>query len=263
MAWHMGRRGDERNGISRLLGFCLALIGFSAVPASSRPGMAERACDRVVFEGDGFVVCRYAHRADRLRLLRRDKDGHPGSMAELEAALGAEASQVRFAVNAGMYHPDYSPVGLYIANGRIERPLERGDGAGNFYLRPNGVFWIDGDGQPHVHDTETFAAGGFHPYWATQSGPLLFDAGALHPAISENGPSRTLRNAVGIADGQALFVISEGSVSFGRLARFLRDRLGCRDALYLDGTVSSLWAPELGRKDRRADLGTFLVVLRR
>ena len=30
---------------------------------------------------------------------------------------------------------------------------------------------------------------------------------------------------------------------------FFRDRLGCADALYLDGTISRLWAPGLGRDD--------------
>jgi uncharacterized protein YigE (DUF2233 family) len=89
----------------------------------------------------------------------------------------------------------------------------------------------------------------------------LLRAGALHPAITQNGPSRHVRNGVGILGGQALFVISESEVSFGRLARFFRDGLGCTDALYLDGTVSSLWVPSLGRQDKRNDLGTFVVVL--
>jgi uncharacterized protein YigE (DUF2233 family) len=62
---------------------------------------------------------------------------------------------------------------------------------------------------------------------------------------------------------EAFFVISDAPVSFGRLARFLRDGLGCPDALYLDGAVSSLWAPALHREDSASGLGTFVVVLSR
>jgi uncharacterized protein YigE (DUF2233 family) len=63
--------------------------------------------------------------------------------------------------------------------------------------------------------------------------------------------------------GRAFFMISNDAVSFGRFARFLRDGLGCPDTLFLDGSVSSLWAPSLGRGDLRAGLGTFVVMLRR
>jgi uncharacterized protein YigE (DUF2233 family) len=41
------------------------------------------------------------------------------------------------------------------------------------------------------------------------------------------------------------------------------ERLGCPDALYLDGGVSGLWSPSQGRLDPTAALGTFVVVLRR
>jgi len=56
-------------------------------------------------------------------------------------------------------------------------------------------------------------------------------------------------------------VISEEAVSFGRFARLFRDALGCPDALYLDGTVSSLWDANTGRRDSYAGLGPMLVVM--
>jgi len=247
----------------RIFGLGLALIGVISAAPARQADHAATSCWRASFEGDGFLVCRYDGAIDTLRLMHRGADGHPANLAEVETSLGADATRLRFAMNAGMYHPDHRPVGLFIAGGRTVQSLERAAGTGNFYLRPNGVFWIDEQDRPHVDETEAFAARSPDPVWATQSGPLLLAAGALHPAISADGPSRTMRNAVGIAGGQALFVISEGPVSFGRLARFFRDELGCSDALYLDGTVSSLWAPALGRKDRGAGLATFLVVLKR
>jgi uncharacterized protein YigE (DUF2233 family) len=40
-------------------------------------------------------------------------------------------------------------------------------------------------------------------------------------------------------------------VSFYEFARFFSDRLGCSDALFLDGgEAPGLYAPELGRNDR-------------
>ena len=102
------------------------------------------------------------------------------------------------------------------------------------------------------------------PYWATQSGPMLVIDGELHPRFAEDGASRLMRNGVGARDGRtAYFVISGGFVSFGRFARFFRDELGCTDALFLDGSVSCLWAPSLGRNDQDHALGPMVVVLDR
>ncbi len=167
-------------------------------------------------------------------------------------------------MNAGMYGHDRRPLGLYVADGRRLEPLNRGHGGGgNFFLLPNGVFWTDRRGAPHVDETSAFADLDVHPRWATQSGPLLVSGGVIHPAVSPNGTSLYVRNGVGVRGHEAFFAISDGPVSFGRFARFLRDGLGCADALYLDGSVSSLWAPDLGRRDGREGLGTFVVVLRR
>ena len=99
------------------------------------------------------------------------------------------------------------------------------------------------------------------PRWATQSGPMLVIDGALHPAIQANGPSLHIRNGVGVADAErAWFAISEEPVSFGRLARLFRDVLGCRNALYLDGSVSSLWDRPAGRRDGAPELGPLVAV---
>ena len=80
--------------------------------------------------------------------------------------------------------------------------------------------------------------------------------GKLHPAFKANSESRLLRNGVGVPSPDiALFVISEAPVNFHELAVLFRDKLHCPDALFLDGTVSSLYAPALKRCDFRAELG--------
>ena len=70
--------------------------------------------------------------------------------------------------------------------------------------------------------------------------------------------------AVGVdAAGRAHFVISDVPVSFGKLARYYRDKLKAPDALYLDGNVSGLWDPAMGRLDSGPPLGPLIVVEKR
>lgn len=164
-------------------------------------------------------------------------------------------------MNAGMFDTDGAAIGLYVEDSLVRHGLNTANAAGNFYMKPNGVFFIDNTGEPGIETSDIFAGHTTAPLWATQSGPMLVIHGAYNPQISPDGQSKYIRNAVGIRhDGTALFVISDDAVSFGRLARFLRDNLGCDDALYLDGAVSSLWVPSQGREDSRAPLGPILVV---
>jgi uncharacterized protein YigE (DUF2233 family) len=87
--------------------------------------------------------------------------------------------------------------------------------------------------------------------------------GKLHPEIQDNGPSKAIRNGVGVdAKGRAHFVISGGPVSFGQLARYFRDEVKVTNALYLDGAVSSLWDPATGRMDK-GRVGPIIVVTKR
>ena len=136
------------------------------------------------------------------------------------------------------------------------------EGPGNFHLKPNGVFWQDDAGALRIDTSERYVALNAHPRFATQSGPMLVIDGALHPRFAADGASHYIRNGVGVLDEHtAYFVISDDAVSFGRFARFFRDGLHCRNALFLDGSVSSLWAPNLQRRDDNHLLGPMIVVL--
>jgi uncharacterized protein YigE (DUF2233 family) len=100
--------------------------------------------------------------------------------------------------------------------------------------------------------------------YATQSGPMLVIDGELHPRFEADGRSRHIRNGVGISPkGDPIFVISDEPVSFGKLARLFRDELHCRNALYFDGSVSSLWDPLNGRMDSFAAIGPMVVAMRK
>ena len=181
-------------------------------------------------------------------------DGRPyGSLGTLAAAQGMSLS---FAMNAGMYDKDQAPVGLYVESGHEMKRISTADGPGNFHLKPNGVFWVKGE-RAGVLDTTHYLRAKIRPDYATQSGPMLVIDGQIHPKISADGPSQKIRNGVGVVeDGHvALFAISERPVTFGAFARLFKDDLGCRNALFLDGSVSSLYAPNLGRTDISRPLG--------
>ncbi|MEI9993178.1 MAG: phosphodiester glycosidase family protein [Rhizomicrobium sp.] len=220
-------------------------------------------CERRVFEGSAFTLCAFDSRRDELRLVWTGAAGGAlRSFARLADALGPDARRVRFAMNAGMFEESGMPLGLFVERGVVRRPLNTRSGGGNFYLKPNGVFLLARDGQVRVETSDALTAESTPPLYATQSGPMLVIDGAFNPQITADGPSRKIRNGVGMRGAHtAVFAISEEPVSFGRLARLFRDALGCRNALYLDGTISSAWIPALARQDAAAPLGPMVVVL--
>lgn len=243
------------------------LLGHGDRPAPYHPlaaVKAEPACPAMLFEGSRFTVCPVNARRDRVTLTVAGPNGAPlRSLAALAATLGPARPDVRFAMNAGMYGEDRWPVGLYVEHGRVRRPLNRAGGAGNFHLLPNGVFAVDRDGRMSVTESRRFRRSGARPAFATQSGPMLVIRGKLHPRFSAEGESKLIRNGVGVRDpAHAFFVISDDPVSFGRFARLFRDGLQCPDALFLDGSVSSLWDPGAERMDPYARLGPLVVVYR-
>ena len=158
-------------------------------------------------------------------------------------------------MNGGMYHKDWSPVGLYVENGQELKRASTANGPGNFHMKPNGVFFATQD-RAGVVETGRYLRQKPKAEIATQSGPMLVIDGRIHPKISEEGISRKVRNGVGVRDPHTvIFAISDGLVTFGQFARLFRDALGCNNALFLDGSVSSLYAPALNRADSRAALG--------
>ncbi|MDQ4086911.1 MAG: phosphodiester glycosidase family protein [Pseudomonadota bacterium] len=252
---------------SLLLLLALALGACKAEPQPSAPPREQVVaahCEQRRFEGSAFTACRYDAREHELELIL-DPGGTPlRSLAALEAHLGPRAANLLFAMNAGMYDEEGMPIGLYVEDGRRRQAVNLRDGPGNFHLRPNGVFAVDRAGRVAIVGSEDWRNRRERARWATQSGPLLVIDGALHPRISANGESLNIRNGVGVADAQtAWFAISDDPVSFGRFARFLRDALGCSDALFLDGTVSSLWDRRAGRQDGYDSLGPLVAVFRR
>lgn len=230
----------------------LALAG-AAGPAEAAPG-EPGPCRAVEAQGEAFTICTIELKRQRLRLFWLGADGQP--YASLGTLAEKQGPRLSFAMNAGMYDRSEAPVGLYVEEGRELKQLSTAEGPGNFHLKPNGVFFVKGE-RAGVLDTARYQRARMKPDFATQSGPMLVIDGQIHPKISSDGPSQKIRNGVGVReDGRtAVFAISERPVTFGAFARLFRDDLGCRNALFLDGSVSSLYAPNLGRSDLSRPLG--------
>ncbi|MBY0349299.1 phosphodiester glycosidase family protein [Tabrizicola sp.] len=211
-------------------------------------------CRDTTFEGASYTVCEVAAGED-LRLFHSGPDGPYGSFRNLNDALAAKGQTLGFAMNAGMYHRDLAPVGLYIEDGVEMSGIVTSDGPGNFGMLPNGVFCI---GETfRVIESRAFEKERPECRFATQSGPMLVIKGALHPQLLPGSDSLNIRNGVGVSeDGQrAVFAISNDEVNFNSFARLFRDQLGLPDALFFDGNVSRLYAPALKRHDGGFPMG--------
>jgi uncharacterized protein YigE (DUF2233 family) len=251
---------------SLLLAAALALAGCEDAQQAPPPAPVEAGhCRRQAFEGSSFTICPYDRATQQLELAVAGDDGPLRSFAALERQIGERGRRLLFAMNAGMFDEEGQPIGLYVEQGDRRRRINLRDGPGNFHMKPNGVFAVDEEGRASILTSDAYAR---RPparvMWATQSGPMLVIGGQLHPRISADGESRLVRNGVGVSDADhAWFVVSDDPVSFGRFARLFRDILRCRDALFFDGSVSSLWDPAAGRRDEHAPLGPMVMAFRR
>jgi uncharacterized protein YigE (DUF2233 family) len=254
----MARTGRSHLMLAAGLGFGLLSLVSRAPSAAAEP----LPCRAAMHEGSRYTVCEVDLRRQAVRLFWKKADGEPyGYLRSVPRAFGERPGRLLFATNAGMYHPDYSPVGLYIEGGRELVRANTRPGPGNFHMKPNGVFYVAG-AAAGVLETGSFLRQRPRADFATQSGPLLVIDGRLHPRFSRNGGSRKYRSGVGVRDpSSVIFAISDEEVSFGALARLFRDRLKCSNALFLDGgTVPSLYSPVLQRGGNLLPLGPIVGV---
>jgi uncharacterized protein YigE (DUF2233 family) len=233
---------------NRLCGLGLGLLAAT--------GAAEAGCGPQQASGQTYTVCQFEAGEVQLEVFNLDGSAEPYRyLGNLAQDLKLQNKTLRFAMNAGMYDENQRPIGLYIENGKQTKKLNRRSGSGNFHLKPNGVFYIN-KGEADVMETEAFARSGLKPEFASQSGPMLVVNGKIHPKFSPTGTSRKLRNGVGVdAAGRLSFVISENAVTFWEFASLFKDDLQAENALFFDGSVSSLYAPEINRNDGFLPIG--------
>ncbi len=244
-----------------LLRIALGAILLSSALTSAR-AQESGPCNAISEAGQRYTICTFDVRRARLRLFLAGTDGKPYSnFAAIAEALKSRGDSLTFAMNAGMFGTDYRPVGLYVEGGRQLMAANTRAGSGNFHLKPNGIFYFDAR-HAGIMETSRYLQAHLHPEYATQSGPMLVIDGTLHPKIEASGTSQKIRNGVGVHDGHiVVFAISDDPVTFYQFATLFRDRLNCPNALFLDGSVSSLYAPAVGRDDALLPLGPIVGVI--
>lgn len=226
--------------------------------------LAAVECRDTRHEGTPYTICEADAAREDIRLFLNDPDTGAalGGFGKVEAQLAPHGLHLAFAMNAGMYHSDRRPVGLYVEDGETLAPAVSQKGPGNFGLLPNGVFCIRA-GRADVIETRRYLSRSPDCRYATQSGPMLVIDGALHPRFLKDSDSRYIRNGVGTsADGRrVVFAISARPVNFHAFARLFRDGLDLPQALYFDGNISRLYAPGLGREDGGFPMGPIVGIV--
>lgn len=236
------------------LAISLMFGAFSALAIT--PALAAPSCASEEFEGARYTVCDVGDAGD-IRLFWDGENGPYRSFSKLADALKAGGEELSFAMNAGMYDTNFRPLGLYVEAGEQKVRISTAEAAQgaqqvpNFLKKPNGVFYVDHEGNAGILTTEDYLAAELEPRIATQSGPMLVIDGELHPMLIPNSTDKTGRSGVGVCENGAVrFAISDGRVNFHEFARLFRDLLGCNNALFLDGGRGvGLYSPEMGRND--------------
>jgi len=237
------RFGD--NGGMRAL-VAIAAFTLSAAAAGAAPRSYPARADEAAFR-----VVEIDLATDRLELRWKDESGQAFAGIDALREWGRrQGRQLLFATNAGIYDQQFRPLGLHVEEGATLRPLNTAPtqvGRGNFALPPNGVFYVDTAGRAGVMTTARWREAGIVARIASQSGPMLVVDGAINPNFDDASESLKLRSGVcAPAPGRVAFAVSEAPVRFHAFARLFRDTLGCRDALYLDGTLSRIWTRDDG-----------------
>ena len=232
------------------------LMAFASRAAHPEPTTAL-ACEARTFGEAGYLVCSIDPRITRPRLFWKGSDGEPyRTFAGAAEAVRATGGSLVFAMNAGMYADDFSPMGLYVEDGRELRPANRFEvkpSVGvvpNFYKQPNGVFFLT-EKEAGILPTGVFLKRRPKATFATQSGPMLVIDGAVNSIFIPGSKDRTRRSGVGVCEhGHLRFAISDGPVNFHDFATLFRDELKCSDALFLDGgRGAGIYVPAMARED--------------
>ena len=169
------------------------------------------------------------------------KDKNDEAYSELSKFIQEnQEGKINFATNGGIYSEEYKPNGLYIENYKVISKINLADGEGNFYMQPNGVFYIQNN-HPEISGSKVFEYNKNISY-ATQSGPLLIENGVINKKFGKNSESYKIRSAVGIdRENKVFFLMSSEKINFYDFSKYALDKLNCKDLLFLDGTISKMY----------------------
>ncbi|PID66723.1 MAG: hypothetical protein CR975_01440 [Gammaproteobacteria bacterium] len=178
----------------------------------------------------------------------KNRKGQPyHSFGALKSDLQRQGKAVLTLMNAGIYGKNDQPAGLHIEAGQVLHPLNTQRGKGNFHLRPNGVFFITQKNQARIVSTAAYRQRYANKHrgirLATQSGPMLLINGKINRRFIASAVSPYQRNAVCTSKKNKVWFLITDSYTKTNLYTFAKaaKRLGCYQALYLDGSISKLY----------------------
>lgn len=215
-------------------------------------------CKEKIQDKNNFVIYQINPKKQTIRLYwKNSKDEILKSLGNLKNEAASNNEKLIFAMNGGMFQPNNTPKGLYIENFKILKSIDTLQGSGNFYLQPNGIFYLTQNHQPGISETKKYKHNPTIQY-ATQSGPMLLVDGKINPIFQKDSNNLNIRNGVGIlGNGDVIFVMSKKEVNFYSLAQ-LFEEMGCKNALYLDGYVSRTYLPEKNWIQTDGDFGVMI-----
>jgi len=102
-------------------------------------GLVIAAPEEKIIDGVTYRVLR-AH-PQAIRVIWVDAEGNQlRTFPEVARYLATEKIELDTLMNGGIFEPGGVPSGLLVQDGRELRPVNRNEGKGNFFLKPNGIF---------------------------------------------------------------------------------------------------------------------------
>ncbi len=205
----------------------------------------------------------------QLHLLNPKSGMHLFSLGAVKNLLETQSILPLMITNAGMYTADEDPEGLFVSeNNKSFFELDTGGARtnANFYLKPNGVFYLDKLNTPHIDTTESVQrlSPAAIKQWklATQSGPMLVINGKIHRAFIQESKNLKIRSGVGVMPSKTkvVFAITLNESNFFDFATFFKDVFQCQNALFLDGAISKMYLSDLHPKELEGNFGPMISV---
>jgi uncharacterized protein YigE (DUF2233 family) len=158
----------------------------------------------------------------------------------LEKYVRSKGKKLLFAMNCGMYTPEYDPVGLYIEKGKQVSKISRcHSNKVNFCMQPQGVFYLTADNKAGISTVQNFSSANVQ--YASQSAPVVLQDGKINKNLLLK--ARNIRNGIGVTKGgKVVMAVSEDRVTFVELAQYFLSQ-GCTTAMYFDGAISQAYKP--------------------
>jgi len=199
---------------------------------------------------------------DELRFFLKNADGEfYQNFRNLNDDLKNQNKEMVFATNGGMFMQNFMPLGLYVENGKPMTPINKKNGKTNFYIKPNGIFYLTKDKKASIKTTSDFKFNKSILY-ATQSGPMLLINGKINPEFRNNSINLNIRNGVGILpDNKVLFALTKMPMNFYDFANYFKE-MKCKEALFLDGGISEFYYPEKGFTESLQSFGIIIAVVK-